>query len=557
MAIYYVAPYGNNTNNGTSAATPWLTIQFALGAASGTNPGLVAGDTVWIAPGTYREVITSTTLTGSAGNTIKIYGDPKFTRSWTSGSPGRVRLTSYSSDSVTPAASQTLALIGDYIEVQDLCLDGNPQSLTGTNNIIEACLFMRGGNLSVTRCVVQTTVSNRQPGIQIFVPTGKNTVLVDKCSVLSCLSIWIISGNQTPTYDLNATVRDCFIFNASNDYGIVFEGTTANQVTGGKVYNNTVIGSYIGIGLSRFGDIGGTSTEIRNNLIIVPKGTGISSLTGMITITQSNNSILASATTSNITPSSVNVFAPTLDFGSSRIQGFGMLPWHAPANGSPLFNAGISTGAPTVDIYGNTWTTTPSIGAIESKTESDIQSYLPTERNCSTITVAPGSTSQSIELYLGTTGLTYQTSGLRAYYVRNRSTPVQITLVNQTNNGAWNSGGFAEIDAVNMPGIYRLDVPNAAFALGSSDVTINVRGAAGTNGAVLTVNLAYTQIDMTQSVPTSNTAHTVGDALNAARAYGFGKWVISGTTLSLYASDNTTVIKTFTLDSGSYPTSRT
>ena len=108
-----------------------------------------------------------------------------------------------------------------------------------------------------------------------------------------------------------------------------------------------------------------------------------------------------------------------------------------------------------------------------------------------------------------------------------------------------------------MPGIYRLDVPNAAFASGSSDVTINVRGASGTNGAVLTVNLAYTQIDMTQSVPTSNTAHTLGDALNAARAYGFGKWVISGTTLSLYASDNTTVIKTFTLDSGSYPTSRT
>jgi hypothetical protein len=175
----------------------------------------------------------------------------------------------------------------------------------------------------------------------------------------------------------------------------------------------------------------------------------------------------------------------------------------------------------------------------------------------SSITIAPGSTSQSIETYLGLTGITYQASGLQAYYVRNRSVPVQITLVNQTNDGSWNSGGFAEINSTTMPGLYRLDVPNAAFSSGSSDVTIHVRGVTGGDESIVTVNLAYTQIDLAQSVPTSNTAHTIGDALNAARAYGFGKWVISGATLSLYASDNTTVIKTFTLDSGSYPTSRT
>jgi hypothetical protein len=38
--------------------------------------------------------------------------------------------------------------------------------------------------------------------------------------------------------------------------------------------------------------------------------------------------------------------------------------------------------------------------------------------------------------------------------------------------------------------VYRLDVPNAAFAAGASDVTIVVRGASGTNGAVLTVTLS-------------------------------------------------------------------
>jgi hypothetical protein len=106
------------------------------------------------------------------------------------------------------------------------------------------------------------------------------------------------------------------------------------------------------------------------------------------------------------------------------------------------------------------------------------------------ITIAPASTSQSIELYLGATGLLFNTSGLAAYYVRNREAPTPITLVTQTATGAWSSGGFAEISSSLVPGVYRLDVPNAAFSAGASDVTIVVRGASGTNGAVLTVTLS-------------------------------------------------------------------
>ena len=63
-------------------------------------------------------------------------------------------------------------------------------------------------------------------------------------------------------------------------------------------------------------------------------------------------------------------------------------------------------------------------------------------------------------------------------------------------------------------------------------------------------------LNFTQAIPTSNTAQTVGDALNAARAQGFGKWVISGTTVTLYAGDGTTVVHTFTLDSATAPTQR-
>ena len=181
MPTYYVAPYGNNANNGTSTATPWLTVQFALGAASGTNPGLVAGDTVWIAPGTYREVVTTTTLTGTSGNTIKIYGDPTFTRTWTSGVPGRVRLTNFLSDTVLPSVSTTLAVNGDYIDVQDLCIDGQNQGSVTPTSSINSTLYIAGGNITVTRCSVQTSVTTGRPiGITWYCNTGKNNLTLDR-----------------------------------------------------------------------------------------------------------------------------------------------------------------------------------------------------------------------------------------------------------------------------------------------------------------------------------------------------------------------------------------
>lgn len=71
------------------------------------------------------------------------------------------------------------------------------------------------------------------------------------------------------------------------------------------------------------------------------------------------------------------------------------------------------------------------------------------------------------------------------------------------------------------------------------------------DGALFTTALLAT------AIPNSNTAGTVADALNAARAQGFGKWTLVGTALSLYGADNTTVVRAFTLDSSTAPTSRT
>lgn len=96
-----------------------------------------------------------------------------------------------------------------------------------------------------------------------------------------------------------------------------------------------------------------------------------------------------------------------------------------------------------------------------------------------------------------------------------------------------------------IPGSYAAGT--AGYIVGTNlDDPVSSRAAPGDNMT----------LDLTQAIPTSNTAQTVGDALNAARAEGFGKWVLIGTTLTLYAGDGVTVVRTFTLDSATNPTQR-
>lgn len=72
------------------------------------------------------------------------------------------------------------------------------------------------------------------------------------------------------------------------------------------------------------------------------------------------------------------------------------------------------------------------------------------------------------------TGLVWNSAGAVASYTRPRAAAVVITLATQTVTGAWSSGGFVEVDATNCPGLYRLDVPDGACAVGADYVVVNL-----------------------------------------------------------------------------------
>jgi len=89
-------------------------------------------------------------------------------------------------------------------------------------------------------------------------------------------------------------------------------------------------------------------------------------------------------------------------------------------------------------------------------------------------TFLAGVTSQTMDIFIqdssstvgaGLSALVFNTAGLKAYYRKGATgSATSITLATQTVGGAWSSGGFVEIDATNMKGVYRFDIPDTILA---------------------------------------------------------------------------------------------
>lgn len=154
----------------------------------------------------------------------------------------------------------------------------------------------------------------------------------------------------------------------------------------------------------------------------------------------------------------------------------------------------------------------------------------------------------------GKTGLAFNTAGLVCYYVRPRAAPVAVSLITQTVTGAHADGGFVEISAANMPGWYRLDMPDTPWASGVTTVGIMLHGASGM--AALPMEVQLSQIapttngqDIADAVWLRNMAMIESGAANGALPYRHpldamrflrNKWAISGGTLTVEKEDDST-----------------
>jgi hypothetical protein len=472
MATYYVTTSGNAANPGT-LASPWTLAKAFLSA--------VAGDVVYIAPGTYVGTFTASNA-GSAGNTISFIGDPTASISWGL-SAGVVRITNITTDNALPTVGNlVVGTSTHYLSFTNLLFEGY-----STNALI---IFTTSTNISFTQCAFTSirTVGSPEYAVRI---TGTAGVAI-AASMNRCIGnnvrgiLQLFAPTHSGAYNLSTTITNCL-----NVYGGVCwldtnGGGTATNAGGVTIYNCTAL---YDDSFRCYSNQTTFPSYVYNSLLYATNVCLLASTTGALI--ENYNRTFGSRISVNTGANTVTAGRLGFEFGQSLLFGIPSAQIFSTYIGSPAVAGGTTSGAPLTDLYANLWSnTTPDNGSATYKPISGVGAYVPTERNAGTITIAPGSTSQSIEMYLGVVGLTASTSGLSARYNRTRTASVSIPLVARTIAQAWTSGGFAEVDATNMPGVYRLDIPDAALAAGADDVTIVVRGASGTNGAVMTVKLS-------------------------------------------------------------------
>lgn len=145
----------------------------------------------------------------------------------------------------------------------------------------------------------------------------------------------------------------------------------------------------------------------------------------------------------------------------------------------------------------------------------------------------------------GLTGLAYDTGSLVASYIRPGAARQAFALATQTVGGAFSAGGFVEVDATNMPGVYRLDIIDAVLAAGVDNAIVMLKGA--TNMAPLLLEIQLTDLDLnTASVPQSvKQAGWVGDyELGDTVEFAFATTaaLTAGATINVYKNDGNTAI---------------
>jgi hypothetical protein len=355
MTTYYVSPSGNNSNNGLGpdqshgTNRPWLTLAKALGAT-----GISSGDTVYIAPGTYREVA-SVAMTSATVETFVI-GDPSNAQGFKDGSgvllaAADVIHTAYlTNDTSAPSATATLSLSGrDFLTFRTIIFVGGSGAVinaTTTNSInikFQDCTFLNSGTGSTF-------------GYNGVADAAANWT-IDRClSVCFNFATHIDLSFPTSTtadYDVVFLLQNSIFMGGI--LGVTCATSAANSFKPGGVdaLNCTFFGTSTAAFRTNSANMATTIPCTVNNCLITCQAAGITANTAGQIANPEYCRITANTALTNVTAGTGTVtgltYAPMLEVGQSLFMGRTMRPFMSPTSGSPILGFG-STGAPSVDI---------------------------------------------------------------------------------------------------------------------------------------------------------------------------------------------------------------
>lgn len=249
MATYYISPSGSNANNGlgpdASAGTnkPWLTLAKALNSGS----TVVAGDTIYVAPGYYySSALTPLATISSSGSPTKIIGDPTNKQGFKDGSgvllaPGIPFITTrtaaegndsdiasagvlFTANTNNPSGLQFSFLLLECGGDNAACAVWQFSLAAGSDNSFNDCILWG------RRIMVATTSA----------PTAGRNLALNRCT-LYCREVLALSTTTaaaTADANLNITLQSCLIFGGVTGGTNMALGSSGGNLGGGININD-------------------------------------------------------------------------------------------------------------------------------------------------------------------------------------------------------------------------------------------------------------------------------------------------------------------------------
>lgn len=355
MSLYYCsASTGNDSTGNGTLATPWLSVKKALQTITPSG----SGDTIYMAPGTDRTVI-SVTITPTAASPITVIGDVANSRGFSGVNPGECIVTAYTTnDTTAPSASSTVDLNGkSYINFQNITFysggsftGGAVKATTSHSHDITFtdCAFVQGANAN--------TIDYTEAAQAI------SNWTIDRCKFLSVLTnlhhinITEASPSGAADVDLTFLVQNCIFIAGSHGVHVAGPGslTSTGKPGGVRLRNCTFVGAAQALVVAGANASTTTPCEIHNSISIAASTALQATTTGQII--EDYNRLWAVTARNTVTAGTHSISGSThavmAEIGQADIVGRAQRPFFTPTPSSPLLgfgSGGTSPSPPTVD----------------------------------------------------------------------------------------------------------------------------------------------------------------------------------------------------------------